>query len=718
MAENKYNLRKTRNYPVPDSSEDETNDSHLEFIQQEDTEQLEQTIRTDQSERVDFTATPLLLTTGLFADRISRNENTTSIESIGIPLTRTTTEPLEADRMAPTLLNDIPPLTDSNAQHPLTHPLPHIVNTEPNVVNTTVQPTQTIDMNLLVNLMTNLSNKIEQSSADLKSATKSQIQEINANFKQQIDQTKVELTQIFNTKIDETQQEIQACRTAFESQLRETRENQIEIRLEINSIKLTQNSQAEETAKLNDKLMFKIEDSQNQMRQFVLDSISQQQSHSEIKHQQYQNDIITTVKSKLEEHKLNFEQKIEELTTKTQLDNERNSKTNLTALQNEVLPKLTLQTKMIEAQQLEIQTLNSNLIKCETEVRSIKQSNSLNIAQGPIQVICNGNDSNDRQLPKFNGRSGNPNEYLRKLKRYYDRGIERNQNYDTTEYLKDILETSFEGPASRWLQLIKSEITSWSQFATEFEAKYWSQAVQRGIRSKIESEKYRPNGTLSRTEYLTERVLLLQSMTPSLNEEEIISLMAERFDSIVQDSISVQNITTIRSLERLLQKEDIRDGPKKTRNHNQHNSRPNSPPNQNQQNYNDRYANQRAYQPKMNTYPHYQSNNYHQQNNQQYRSNQPNHKYNNQNNYQNYNRNHHENKPYQRNQYPQRSQDQNYRQERNHPTNEQAQLCAIFRQNPNPPNIQTQQPMSPHHENSVHPSSSTSPQRQGNESAL
>ncbi|XP_054259635.1 putative uncharacterized protein DDB_G0279653 [Macrosteles quadrilineatus] len=456
------------------------------------------------------------------------------------------------------------------------------------------------------------------------------------------------------------------------------------LQIEINSIKITQTTQAEEIIKLNEKLTQKIDESQDQMRQFVIDNLTQQQLISDNKNQQRQNDILSAVKTQLVMHEQNFDQKIEELSQRTRQESEQNSKANLTIIQNEILPKLTIQNKTLESQQAEIQSLNQNLTKCEQEVETLKQSKTFEKFQGPIKIICNGNEEKDRQIPKFNGRSGNPKEYLNKLKRYYDRGLERNSNYDPIEYLKDLLETSFEGPASRWLQLVKTDLSSWEQFSNEFEAKYWSREVQRSLRAKIESEKYRSNGTLSRSEYLTERVISLQSMSPCLTEEEIVTLMAEIFDSIVQDCINVQNITTVRALERLLQREDLKDGPKKTRTNNQnHNSSSNNRPTT---------PNQQPHTYK--SYPNHQN----------YR---PNH------NHPTYDRNH-ENKPYQRDKYPPRNGDNNQRTYRNHPTQEQAQLCAVMRQNNYVPSAPPNNQSSHSYEPQTHPA----PNIQENGSAL
>ncbi|XP_054275834.1 GATA zinc finger domain-containing protein 14-like [Macrosteles quadrilineatus] len=206
-----------------------------------------------------------------------------------------------------------------------------------------------------------------------------------------------------------------------------------------------------------------------------------------------------------------------------------------------------------------------------------------------------------------------------------------------------------------------------------------------------------------------------------LSEEEIVSLLAERFDPIIQDSVNVQNITTIRAMERLLQKDDIRDGPKKVKSYNNshQNSRPSSPNIQNQQRYHDRFTNQQAYVPKMNR-QNYQHSDNHAQNNQRH-WNQQNYRYNgnNGNEYQQYQRAHRDNKPYQRDHYPDRNYGQNYNYNRNHPTKEQNQICAMFRQNPNLSIAPTAPPMDPQL-NSHHSSSrvSRSPQRSENHSAL
>ncbi|XP_054283449.1 uncharacterized protein LOC129000511 [Macrosteles quadrilineatus] len=736
MAEKGYNLRPNRknsnlnpnyeyNTQTDSESEIEEESRHLDDITCTDTEQKTHPQQTSEhteeenNESMDQSDNSIPIPTSLFANVATELSSKQSLNVSKMPGDSqghisgsiTQTPAPEHSRSLPNIADDDERHLDLPTRQRLDNPsvtVGETATTNTTVTSALIAPS---DINTLIALMTKLdtklSNKINESNTEIKA-------EINNKINSKLNELKVELTQSFNDKIDANSLEIQACRNALETHILENRESQSKFQVEINSIKITQTTQAEEMIKLNEKLTQKIDESQDQMRQFVIDNLTQQQSISDNKNQQRQNDILSAVKTQLVMHEQNFDQKIEELSQRTRQESEQNSKANLAIIQNEILPKLTIQNKTLESQQAEIQSLNQNLTKCEQEVETLKQSKTFENFQGPIKIICNGNEEKDRQIPKFNGRSGNPKEYLNKLKRYYDRGLERNSNYDPIEYLKDLLETSFEGPASRWLQLVKTDLSSWEQFSNEFEAKYWSREVQRSLRAKIESEKYRSNGTLSRSEYLTERVISLQSMSPGLTEEEIVTLMAERFDSIVQDCINVQNITTVRALERLLQREDLKEGPKKTRTNNQNhnssfNNRPTTP-NQQPHTYhqNGRYENQRAYQPKI---PSHHNNPYN--SNHQYRS-YPNHQnYRPNHNHPTYDRNH-ENKPYQRDRYPPRNGDNNQRTYRNHPTQEQAQLCAVIRQNNYVPSAPPNNQSSHSYDPQTHPA----PNIQENGSAL
>lgn len=162
---------------------------------------------------------------------------------------------------------------------------------------------------------------------------------------------------------------------------------------------------------------------------------------------------------------------------------------------------------------------------------------------------------------KFSGRANNPKEFLDQLHKYYLRMKDRRLLIKSQEkdFLHEIVEQSLEQHAFKWWQLIKENIETWHDFSSEFTNKYWSHEVQRGVKQRIEVEKYRPGGYLTRAEYFVERVITLKTICPTPSEEEIVILLAEHFSDIIKDARRVQNITTVRDFELLLQREDHQD---------------------------------------------------------------------------------------------------------------------------------------------------------------
>ena len=159
-----------------------------------------------------------------------------------------------------------------------------------------------------------------------------------------------------------------------------------------------------------------------------------------------------------------------------------------------------------------------------------------------------------------------------------------------------------ERSASQWWQLNKQKVNSWEQFVQIFHEKYWNKEIQSHLRQKIDLEKYRPGGYLSRTDYFLERILILKAMTPPISEEDIINILASHYDEVIQTARRVQNLNTITSFEMLLQREDMLDIQKnlQVRNRNKpevrKNNQNNTPEHQNHP-FNGR-ENFRAYQPK------------------------------------------------------------------------------------------------------------------------
>lgn len=162
-----------------------------------------------------------------------------------------------------------------------------------------------------------------------------------------------------------------------------------------------------------------------------------------------------------------------------------------------------------------------------------------------------------KDLPKFNGKSKNPNQFLSRLKNYYNRENERRLSQDEQSLnLEEILDVCLEGTAARWWDLIRTSVHDIEDFEKYFMNKYWNEEIQDGIKTKLDLEKYIPRRGLTRTEYFIDRVILLQNMTPKLTEREIVRRLVRHFDDTIQQASRVQNIVSINQMEELLSRED------------------------------------------------------------------------------------------------------------------------------------------------------------------
>lgn len=366
-----------------------------------------------------------------------------------------------------------------------------------------------------------------------------------------------------------------------------------------------------------------------------------------------------------------------------------------TEIENQIRPLIKENSNQIEQTNKTIQSVTQTL---GNKLESLQNdlTHKTNLMQPNIYVTCGNGTTTDLSLPKFSGREHGPSEFLKKLEKYYQRNIARQPpNSDPRETLIDTIEISLERNASRWFSLIKDEIQNWNDFEQAFLAKFWSREVQRGIKQRIENEKYRPGGKLTRSEYFIERVLTLKSMTPSLTEEEIVTLLAEHFSELIQDARSVQNANTITSFESLLQREDIKDSNRRIKQNSPTAQRRNTsvnwqesraPPNQYQTQQNQYRSprdnvNRHAYQPRFD------------------RPNMPNNPPPNQTPNQNYQQ------PWGRQQqpyygpppeqYPPLNRSFNRNHESRYPTPEQRQVCTTVIERTNPPNTPLNKPSTP-----------------------
>ncbi|XP_054282457.1 uncharacterized protein LOC128999798 [Macrosteles quadrilineatus] len=392
--------------------------------------------------------------------------------------------------------------------------------------------------------------------------------------------------------------------------------------------------------------------------------------------------------NKLDEQAKNLKIQIQNEKLISKKEDDEKLKESILDLENKIIPQIKQNTDSLNQQQNEISRLTDtvNQISQQKFQTTIPHN-------GNINVICPSSDPilSNRTLPKFNGKSHNPNEFLLKLKRYYDRSAQRYLNSsDAVENLREIIEVSLEHHAARWFQLIREDIYNWENFANEFRLKYWSRDVQQYIKRKIETESYKSNGSLSRADFFMERAITLQSMTPPIPENEIVLILSECFDQLINDARAVQNITTIKGFITLLEREDLRDPNRRTRNTN-----PQPPREQDNNQYRNQHSrrdnniNHNAYRP-----------NHHQNNRPPYHQ-QPNHH--NSNRYQEQGQNRYQSQenrpPYHQptNNYPRGQQNQpNRSPPPNHPTQEQNQVCSMFGQQQSRQNLST--PNSPNHQ--------------------
>lgn len=204
-----------------------------------------------------------------------------------------------------------------------------------------------------------------------------------------------------------------------------------------------------------------------------------------------------------------------------------------------------------------LQRMQDEFISKEQFDLSMERIDNTDSVRNKEVVIAyqNLSELNPNNLPTFDGRTNNPMIFLNKLRAYVNRN-ERKFKISFTD-LKEIIEGVLTGTAASWWQLNKDQVGSLQDFEEIFINKYWSKEVQRGLKQRIEYEKYRPGGKLSRTSYFIERAVLLKSMTINKpDEEEIVSILSEHFSQKIQDACAVQGIKTISAMERLLDRED------------------------------------------------------------------------------------------------------------------------------------------------------------------
>ncbi|XP_054260151.1 uncharacterized protein LOC128984808 [Macrosteles quadrilineatus] len=472
--------------------------------------------------------------------------------------------------------------------------------------------------------------------------------------------------------------EIKTHYKILDTKIESITESQNKLQLELNYVKENQQKQSEEMKSIESKLTTQVAESSYNLKIYLKADLHAHKTEvNDTVHTQ--NQIIREELSQTMNTNLNnIKSQIQE-TYETQHKQLRHTVSeNTQRIQEQLEPQIKANQDRVEQNIELIENMKTTLSEHHNKIESLQHEATVKQSTFTpnIYVSCGSGTNVDSDVPKFTGRAHNPKEFLNKLQKYYCRNLVRQSpTTDPKEFLIDTIEMSLGGSASRWFSLIKSNINTWDEFESMFLMKFWSQSVQRGIRHRLENERYRPGGKLTRSEYFIERVITLKSMSPPLTDEEIITLLSDHFSELIQDARIVQNANTIFAFESILQREDIKDGNRRNKqNHPPSHNTPATNRNEPRPNYNtqpqNRYPdrtnniNQNAYQPRYDMK--------YQQNNRPYNHNQ---QYNNRPNQQNW-------FPYPQGRFPQNS--NNYptrkgnRTEPNYMTPEQLQVCTTI----------------------------------------
>lgn len=325
------------------------------------------------------------------------------------------------------------------------------------------------------------------------------------------------------------------------------------------------------------------------------------------------------------------------------------------------------QHNLIQTNTNDIASQHTKLNQLEEEVTNIKTNQTspgINLNQLPEIIIKHVSEMSTAELhvklPKFNPKARNPPEFINQIEKYYDEYTKRRGDNNSLTYF-ELLEQCFEGSAATWFQIIKPDLKDSNDFRNKFLRQYWNNDIQKGIKRRIEVEKYRNDGKMNRMEYFIDRTLMLKSMIPPMDDVEIIELLANNFSERIHDAVKVQNINTFERFIEILNREDMEERTNKVKQRNESTHHKPTNYDNNKRNYEQKptYERYNKFTPRNHPYEN--------RNNQQQNNRNDNH-YDRNNSYHNHNRNQNYNPSNNRQQYDQkRGGYQSYNNKPNHP---------------------------------------------------
>lgn len=291
----------------------------------------------------------------------------------------------------------------------------------------------------------------------------------------------------------------------------------------------------------------------------------------------------------------NIEQEIELVKTKLE-DQERSIMNKILQSIDEKIKHQTIKVinEEFRSNSEAMDEVNAKMCQELLEINPIKKTNEPHSNPAPdVNIMYLGQHDSIIPPARFDGRDRNPVAVLDKLKSYVNKTENRHKILKGLPPFNftDAIENCLTGSASMWWQINKERIHNIELFEIAFRNKYWNDDIQWAIKEKLNQDKFKPDGRLTRSEYFTERAIVLKTMTPQIVEKDIIKIMARHFDEHIRRACIIHDITTVSKMEELLNLEDLEYNQKNT----QLNKRPYQRPNPQTNIGNERWNNQQNY---------------------------------------------------------------------------------------------------------------------------
>jgi hypothetical protein len=103
------------------------------------------------------------------------------------------------------------------------------------------------------------------------------------------------------------------------------------------------------------------------------------------------------------------------------------------------------------------------------------------------------------------------------------------------------------GSARDWYSIVQDQTKTYSSFVERFEARYWSEQVQRRVRHKLEFGRYHPT-RLTKEQYVIRLLAECKHLRPEISEPDLINKIAHHFDYNIKVAIITRGIIKIEEL--------------------------------------------------------------------------------------------------------------------------------------------------------------------------